>query len=137
MGKVILDTDVFIEIFNKNDQVFEFLNQIILFENIITTSITEAELIISANNKETQSKIEMYLKDIEIIPINRNSNKIFSFLIKKYHLSHNIKIADCLIAAICLTYNYTLFTLNKKDFQFIPNLKLIDHNIKPVKVPLK
>lgn len=58
MGKVILDTDVFIEIFNKNDQVFEFLNEIILFENIITTSITEAELIISANNKETQSKIE-------------------------------------------------------------------------------
>ena len=52
MGKVVLDTDVFIEIFNQNNQIFEFINDIILFENIITTSITEAELIISANNKE-------------------------------------------------------------------------------------
>ena len=91
MGKVILDTDVFIEIFNKNIKIFELINEVILFENIITTSITEAELIISANNKETQKKIEGYLSDIEIIPINRNANKIFSSLIKKYHLSHNIK----------------------------------------------
>ena len=137
MGKVILDTDVFIEIFNKNIKIFELINEVILFENIITTSITEAELIISANNKETQKKIEGYLSDIEIIPINRNANKIFSSLIKKYHLSHNIKIADCLIAAICLTYDFTLFTLNTKDFQFIPNLKLISHNIKPIKIPYK
>ena len=81
MGKVILDTDVFIEIFNQNNQIFEFINEIILFENIITTSITEAELIISANNKETQKKIEHYLADVEIIPLNRNANKIFSQLI--------------------------------------------------------
>lgn len=134
MGKVILDTDVFIEIFNQNNQIFEFINEIILFENIITTSITEAELIISANNKETQKKIENYLVDVEIIPLNRNANNIFSQLIKKYHLSHHIKIADCLIAAICLTYD---FTLNTKDFKFIPNLKLISHNIKPTKIPLK
>lgn len=137
MGKVVLDTDVFVEIFNQNNQIFEFISDIILFENIITTSITEAELIISANNKETQKKIEQYLSDVEIINLNRNADKVFSLLIKKYHLSHNIKIADCLIASICLTHDFTLFTLNTKDFQFLPNLKLISHNIKPIKIPFK
>ena len=137
MRKVVLDTDIFIEIFNQNNQIFEFINDIILFENIITTSITEAELIISANNKETQKKIEQYLSDVEIINLNRNADKVFSLLIKKYHLSHNIKIADCLIASICLTHGFTLFTLNTKDLQFLPNLKLISHNIKPIKIPFK
>jgi len=118
-------------------EVFKFVNEIILFENIITTSISEEELIISANNKETQIKIERYLSDLEMIPVNRDANKIFSTLIKKYHLSHNIKIADAFIAAICLTFDFSLFTLNTKDFKFIPNLKLVSHSIKPLKLPLK
>ena len=42
MGKIVLDTDIFIEIFNQNNLIFEFINDIILFENIITTFITEA-----------------------------------------------------------------------------------------------
>ena len=53
-----------------------------MFENIVTTSITKAELIISANNKETQKKIEKYLVDISIMSFNRNADKIFSSLIK-------------------------------------------------------
>ena len=137
MGKIVLDTDVFIEIFNKNLEVFNFIEEIVRLENIVTTSITVAELIISANNKETQKKIEQYLSDVNIISLNRNADKVFSSLIKKYHLSHNIQIADCLIAAICLVNDFTLFTFNKKHFQFIPNLKLINHNIKPLKLPFK
>jgi tRNA(fMet)-specific endonuclease VapC len=135
MGKVIFDTDIFIEIFNKNEEVFNFINECIFFENIATTTITEAELILSAINKESQTKIEKYISDVPIIVITNNSSFIFSALIKKYHLSHNLKLADSLIASICIDNNLPLLTFNKKDFQFIPGLKLITHNLKPVKKP--
>lgn len=137
MEKVILDTDVFIEFFNKNESLFAFINEHILFENIGTTAITEAELIISATNKETQAKIEKYLIDVKILGITLNTTNIFTSLIKKYHLSHNIQIADCLIASICIANNLPLLTFNTKHFRYIPNLKLISHNIKPVKIPFE
>ena len=77
------------------------------------------------------------LIDIKILGITLNTTNIFTSLIKKYHLSHNIQIADCLIASICIANNLPLFTLNTKHFRYIPNLKLISHNIKPIKIPFE
>ncbi len=133
MGKVIADTDVFIEIFNKNESLFTFISENIFFENLLTTVVTEAELVISATNKQTQLQIENFLTDVIKMPISVPASILCTTLIKKYHLSHNLKIADCLIAAICINADLPLFTLNTKDFKYIPNLKLISHNIKPVK----
>jgi tRNA(fMet)-specific endonuclease VapC len=134
MEKVILDTDVFIEIFNRNEELFDFINEHIALENIVTTAITEAELILGATNKETQAKIEKYLKDVKIVGVTLNATNIFAGLIKQYHLSHHIQIADCLIASICLANNLPLLTFNTKHFKYIPNLRLIPHNIKPIKI---
>lgn len=133
MGKVIFDTDVFIEIFNNNQDVFSFINGSIFFENIATTVVNSSELIISANNRETQTKIEKALKDVKILNITTQASTTFYTLIQKYHLSHGLKIADCLITAVCLSYDLPLFTLNTKHFVYIPGLKLISHNIKPIK----
>ncbi len=116
MGKVIFDTDVFIEIFNNNQDVFSFINERIYFENIATILVNSSELLISATNRETQNKIEKSLKDVKILNITTQASTKFYALIQKYHLSHGLKIADCLVAAICLTSNLPLFTLNTKHF---------------------
>lgn len=82
MEKVILNTDVFIEIFNRNEELFDFINEHIALENIVTTAIIEAELILGATNKETQAKIEKYLKDVKIVGVTLNATNIFAGLIK-------------------------------------------------------
>ena len=43
---------------------------------------------------------------------------------QNFSLSHKPFIGDMLIAATALAHDYELFTLNKKDFRFIPELKL-------------
>jgi predicted nucleic acid-binding protein len=43
---------------------------------------------------------------------------------KKFSLSHRPFIGDMLIAATALYFDYPLLTLNVKDFQYIPNLRL-------------
>jgi len=41
-----------------------------------------------------------------------------------YSLSHNLSIPDALIAATAMEHMLELYTLNTKDFQFIPGLML-------------
>ncbi|MBK7896587.1 MAG: PIN domain-containing protein [Anaerolineaceae bacterium] len=43
-----------------------------------------------------------------------------------YSLSHKLSIPDALIAATALVHNLELFTLNIKDFRFIPGLTLFN-----------
>jgi predicted nucleic acid-binding protein len=47
-------------------------------------------------------------------------------LVKTYCLSHKLELADALIAATAIHHNVELYTLNRKDFVFIPNLKLYE-----------
>jgi len=43
---------------------------------------------------------------------------------EEYSLSHNLSIPDALIAATAMEHMLELYTLNTKDFQFIPDLML-------------
>ncbi len=45
-------------------------------------------------------------------------------LFKTYHLSHGLRIPDCLIAATAIGTGLPLFTYNRKDFRFISGLTL-------------
>ena len=47
-------------------------------------------------------------------------------VVKQYCLSHKLKLPDAQIAATAILYNVELFTLNRKDFAYIPNLKLYE-----------
>jgi predicted nucleic acid-binding protein len=42
----------------------------------------------------------------------------------RYSLSHKASVPDMLIAATALSHDVTLYTLNIKDFKFIPDLNL-------------
>ncbi|HRI46682.1 MAG TPA: hypothetical protein PK559_06215, partial [Ignavibacteriaceae bacterium] len=45
-------------------------------------------------------------------------------LTEQYSKSHKLSIPDALIAATAIINNFELFTLNIKDFKYIPNIKL-------------
>jgi predicted nucleic acid-binding protein len=46
--------------------------------------------------------------------------------VKTYCLSHKLEFADALIAATAILHNVELYTLNRKDFVFIPSLRLYE-----------
>ena len=45
-------------------------------------------------------------------------------LMSRYSLSHKVSIPDMLIAATAISHELELYTLNTKDFKFIPELNL-------------
>ena len=120
---VLCDTDVIIEFYKGNSAITKSLKKIGV-GNIAISSITAAELIYGAFNKKELNQICNDIENLNLISLNYNINDKFLELMKKYSLSHKIKIPDCIIAATSLVYNIQLFTLNKKDFSFIDKIKL-------------
>ena len=51
---------------------------------------------------------------------------MFLQLMETYSLSHTLSLPDALIAATALVHNIEIYTLNTKDFGFIPNLSILD-----------
>jgi predicted nucleic acid-binding protein len=58
------------------------------------------------------------------LQLNNKGVELTLEFIKKYHLSHNIGLADALIASSVVVADLQLFTFNVKDFDYIKGLKL-------------
>ena len=121
---VIFDTNILIELYRGNNAVKEDIERI-KSDVFYLSSITVAEFMVGAKDKADLSRIEKQLSKYTPIPINNEISAIFTDLFRTYTLSHRPGIADTLIAATSLYYHLPLYTLNKKDFQFIPGIILL------------
>ena len=70
--------------------------------------------------------ITSHLKKFGVFSLTGLVSSIFTDLMRTYCLSHKPFIGDMLIAATALHYNVEIYTLNHKDFRFIPDLKLYE-----------
>jgi len=130
-NKIIqLDTDLLWEYVTGNVEAIELLTSD-SFNVIALSAITIAELIKGCGNKTKLLRLMKEIKDFYPIHIDTEISKEAIDLIEKYHLSHNIGINDAYIAATSLYYDIELATCNTSDFQYIPDLKLLTHPVKP------
>ncbi|MEN8122483.1 MAG: PIN domain-containing protein [Bacteroidota bacterium] len=67
--------------------------------------------------------MKLDLDQLFVIPINEKISKNFIDLMLEYTLSHNLDLPDALIASTAIIYDLELYTLNKKHFRYIDNLK--------------
>lgn len=120
---IICDTNILIEHF-KGSEIISNQLQKIGIESIAISTITISELYFGALNKKELSQIKNSLSCLIQLPLNVSISDIFLNLMEKYCLSHKLTIPDAIIAATAIYYDAPLFTLNKKDFKFIPGIKL-------------
>lgn len=89
------------------------------------SSVTYMELMVGALNKREVGIIKKAFADFEIIEISEGVSIKARKLVEKYTKSHGLLIPDALIGATALELGLPLYTANIKDFQFIPDLKLV------------
>ena len=119
----VLDTNIIIEILNGNRDIVDKVKAI--DTELAISSITTMELYCGAANKAELNKLERFLLAFHILHLSTDISKLSTQLIKQYAKSHTLDIPDSLIAATALSKNYKLFTLNLKDFKYIPKLRLL------------
>jgi predicted nucleic acid-binding protein len=124
----LCDTNIFIEIYRRNNAVRTVLLDKIGLENVVISDVTRAELFYGALNKR---ELQMICKDLNRFPvlhIDPFISKMAVEFVEKYCLSHKTDLEDALIAATAIVNGIELYTLNIKDFRFIPELKLYQPN---------
>ena len=130
---ILCDTDVIIEYFNNNISLLHFLEEIGI-EKLVITTITKAEVQQGATDRSHLLKINKVLNKFPTVDIDESISRHFSKLFEQFILSHRCGIPDMLNATAAIAYELPFFTMNVKDYKYIPGLELVQHNIKPKRV---
>jgi predicted nucleic acid-binding protein len=121
-SKIVCDTNVFINYLRQDEETVSAVEQV-GNENIIMPIVTALELCKGVANKDELEEIQEFISCYSALQLNSKGVELALELIKKYHLSHNLELADALIAASVIIAEQQLFTFNIKDFDFISGLK--------------
>jgi predicted nucleic acid-binding protein len=122
---ILCDTHILIEFYKANPTVIQTLQQIGSSNIAVSVSvITKAELFYGARDKQEFAKIERHLSICRCYGLNDAISALFIELMSRYSLSHKVSIPDMLITATAITHELELYTLNIKDFKFIPELNV-------------
>ena len=123
MSLVICDTNIFISLFKELPDTLSELKSI-GDRNVLMPSVSVMELYRGMENKRELKKMELKIKQYNIIHYNEQVSQQAIDLILNHKLSHNLHIPDAIIAAMSIIYQIPLFTYNKKDFKYIPGIIL-------------
>lgn len=119
---ILLDTNIFIEAIRENPIIKKEVIAVST-ENTCTSILCVAELYFGARDKQEFNQITKDLKGIKIYPIETAVSLLALDLMKQHVLANRVNYADFLIAATCLHHQLPIYTLNKKDFKFIPGIQ--------------
>lgn len=120
---ILCDTNILIEFYKANPTVIQTLQRM-GSANIGVSVITKAELFYGARDKQELAKIERHVALCHCYGLNNAISALFIELMSRYSLSHKVSIPDMLIAATAISHELELYTLNTRDFKFIPELNL-------------
>jgi tRNA(fMet)-specific endonuclease VapC len=118
---ILCDTNIFVNLFRGQPNVKSALEKIGK-DNVALSIITYAEFIYGTP-KTKLSEVKTFFEQLIIIDLNTEISKRFKGIILSYSFTHRVGIPDSLIAATALGQGLTLYTENKKDFDFIPGIK--------------
>src|ERR1700712_994436 len=113
---VICDTNIFISAFNGIDNARINLDHI-GNGNVLICSVSVMELYRGMKNKEQMERIAKRMKAYNIVDFNELISEKSVELMHRYKLSHNMGVADAIIAATCIVFDVPLFTYNIKNFK--------------------
>ncbi|MCU0428361.1 MAG: type II toxin-antitoxin system VapC family toxin [Cytophagaceae bacterium] len=120
---IIFDSNIIIDYLRGIQSAIDYFETIPKQDRAIT-SITYKEIIIGSRNKREQQMLVSFLREFAIFYITEDASKLSAKLIENYYRSHHLQIPDSLIGAICITNDLMLLTSNKKDFKFMPGIRL-------------
>jgi predicted nucleic acid-binding protein len=120
---ILCDTNVFIEISRNNKQINGVLNDI-GHRNVVVSDVVLAELFFGARNKRELQALQKSLDAFAVFPVYADISALALKLVRDYCLSYKLHFMDALIAATAILNHIELYTLNVKDFTFIPQLRL-------------
>ncbi len=122
MEIVFIDTNIVIEYLKETQSVVEVLAK---FDEVYINDVVIMELYQGARDKKELNFIKKKILKFKVLQMNQEIVALAREILDRYTLSHNTKSMDALIASTVIMYNMDLYTLNKKDFKYLAQVRLI------------
>lgn len=126
-NSTIVDTDILIDAGRGVLEAVKCLQNLKASSGLAMSIITQMELMVGCANKAELQTLENFLKQFYIIKIDQAVSDTAVDLLRSYRLSHGLLIADSLIAATAIVWNYPFITKNQRDYRFIQGLNLLPY----------
>lgn len=117
---LLIDTDVLIDYLRDYADAVAYLESIT--EPVFISAITVAELYAGVREGEERTALDSFIKAFEIVLIDEAIAIQGGLYRRDYRKSHNVGLADAIIAASAESKNAVLVTLNKKHFPMLTNV---------------
>ena len=116
MLKILLDSDVIIEFLRGNSNIVASFKDFFTKTTILYYSPVSIAEIYAGLLKGEEEITDNFFRILDCLEIDRNIGKKAGEYLKKYTPSHNLEIADALIASTAFQNKIPLWTLNKKHY---------------------
>ncbi len=118
---ILCDTNILIDFFHGDDGVTQELDYL-TFDRLAISVVSIAEIYYGMRKKESGSTRSL-IRKFNHLHLDKEISKLFiQFVLGYKHM--RIGVPDALIAATALVYNVEIYTHNRKDFDFIEDIKL-------------
>lgn len=119
----LVDTDVLIWNFRGNEKAADLLDRGTPF---LISGVTYMELLQGLRDSAELRVLRRALRfwNAEILHLNEEISARAMFLVEEYALSHNLQMADALIAASALYLGAPLVTANDRHYRHIGELEI-------------
>lgn len=123
----LLDTSVLIDFFRKKDKDKTYFFKLrATYELLAVSSIPIFEIYSGAHGSQVELW-DIFFKDMRIIPFDTDTARLSAKIDLQLKRSNKrIANADLFIASTAIYHNFPCATLNKKHFERINDLQLID-----------
>ena len=117
----IVDTDILIDFFRKDEAAAEYLDSL---GNWFVSVVTGLELLAGAQDKQEVAEIDIVLGIYKSVPMSPEIGHLAYNLMKTYSKSNGLDPCDALIAATAAFEGLKLSTKNDKHFRDIGGLEI-------------
>lgn len=126
---ILLDSDVLIDYLRGREPVRTALQKLFSAGRLRTTVINQFELLAGSRQTAQGRSVADLLAVLKILDLDTESASVAGQLKRDLTAAGNdIGMADCLIAGIALTHQLPLLTRNRRHFERVPQLRLVELN---------
>lgn len=116
-GRALIDTDVLIDYLRDRAEAVSYLES--LTEALLISVITVAELYAGVRDGAERTRLDEFIRAFQVVPVDRAISVAGGLYRRDYLKSHNVGLADALIAATAEIHRAELVTLNSKHFPML------------------
>jgi tRNA(fMet)-specific endonuclease VapC len=124
---IVADTDVLIDALRGHEPMASRVGEGLQSGGLGTTVVTIFELLGAARDERRRQRVVRLLRPLPVLVVDRAAAERAAEIRRELERAGApIGMADCLIAGICAAAGVALLTRNRRHFERVPGLTLVD-----------